>query len=384
MNCKLLIFIFPFLFCCDSHQNSKNYIKPLKTIETITMLGDTLRSPNIKKGKTLDQFKLAQANYFNNKNDPEALIWYGRRTAYMGYYKEAIKLFTQGVNTFPNDARFYRHRGHRYISTRQYDNAISDFQIAVKLIDQKKDQIEPDGLPNKKNIPLSSLHGNIWYHLGLVYYLKNDMNSSLKAFKNRSVTHKYDDNIVSGDCDCICYFGGGIYVDESSWPIIGGSITLGNTFENNIADYGMELYRGHSDDSSNWTPIYAHHNTFENCPPEFPAEVYPQNGWDLDNCHSLFVKNNDVMSPDAFLIYPNFPNPFNSSTNLQIFLNNKGSISVTIFNLKGETIENILIEDLDEGINYFKWKPNGIPSGVYFIKSSFNDYIQTQKVLFVK
>ena len=198
MNCKLLIFIFPFLFCCDSHQNSKNYIKPLKTIETITMLGDTLRSPNIKKGKTLDQFKLAQANYFNNENDPEALIWYGRRTAYMGYYKEAIKLFTQGVNTFPNDARFYRHRGHRYISTRQYDNATSDFEKAVKLIDQKNDEIEPDGLPNKKNIPLSTLHGNIWYHLGLVYYLKNDMNSSLKAFKNRSVTHKYDDNIVSG------------------------------------------------------------------------------------------------------------------------------------------------------------------------------------------
>ena len=192
------------------------------------------------------------------------------------------------------------------------------------------------------------------------------------------------DNIVSGDCDCVCYFGGGIYVDESSWPIIGGSVTLGNTFENNTADYGMELYRGHSNDSSSWTPIYAHHNIFKNCPPEFPTEVYPENGWDLDNCHSLSVKNTDVISPDAFLIYPNFPNPFNSSTNLKILLNNKGSISLTIFNLKGETIENISIENLNEGINFFKWKPNGIPSGVYFIKSSFNDRIQTQKVLLVK
>ena len=192
------------------------------------------------------------------------------------------------------------------------------------------------------------------------------------------------DNIVSGDCDCVCYFGGGIYVDESSWPIIGGSVTLGNIFENNTADYGMELYRGHSNDSSSWTPIYAHHNIFKNCPPEFPTEVYPENGWDLDNCHSLSVKNTDVISPDAFLIYPNFPNPFNSSTNLKILLNNKGSISLTIFNLKGETIENISIENLNEGINFFKWKPNGIPSGVYFIKSSFNDRIQTQKVLLVK
>ena len=192
------------------------------------------------------------------------------------------------------------------------------------------------------------------------------------------------DNIVSGDCDCECYFGGGIYVDDSSWPLIGGSVTLGNRFENNTADYGMELYRGHSNDSSSWIPIYAHHNTFENCPPEFPTEVYPENGWDLDNCYSLSVKNNDEIIPDAFLMYPNFPNPFNSSTNLKILMNDKGSINLTIFNLKGVTIENISIENLNEGINFFNWKPNGIPSGVYFIKSSFNDHFQTQKVLLVK
>ncbi len=66
------------------------------------------------------------------------------------------------------------------------------------MTDGKVDQLEPDGLPNTKNIPLSTLHGNIWYHLGLAYYLKNDMKNALNAFNNRSVTHKYDDNIVSG------------------------------------------------------------------------------------------------------------------------------------------------------------------------------------------
>ena len=198
MNRLIFLSISLALFSCDSYQNSKNHINPTQTIETITLLGDTLRSTEIEKGKSFDQFKSAQITYFDNQNNAEALIWYGRRTAYMGYYKEAIKLFTLGIKTHPNDARFYRHRGHRYISTRQYDNAISDFEKAVQLIDQKTDQIEPDGLPNAKNIPLSTLHGNIWYHLGLAYYLKNDMNNALKAFNNRSVTHKYDDNIVSG------------------------------------------------------------------------------------------------------------------------------------------------------------------------------------------
>ena len=194
---KLLIISTLILCSCQSNQNSFKSVNPDKTIETITLLGDTLVSPDINDGKSFEQFKSAQINYFENKNSPEALIWYGRRVAYLGYYKEAITIFTLGIKNFPNDARFYRHRGHRYISTRQYDNAISDFKKALELIDGAQDQIEPDGLPNKQNIPLTTLHGNIWYHLGLAYYLKNDMDNASLAFNDRSVTHKYDDNIVS-------------------------------------------------------------------------------------------------------------------------------------------------------------------------------------------
>ena len=194
---KLLIISILIICSCQSNQNSFNSVNPDKRIETITLLGDTLVSPDINDGKSFEQFKSAQKNYFENKNSPEALIWYGRRVAYLGYYKEAITIFTLGIKNFPNDARFYRHRGHRYISTRQYDNAISDFKKALELIDGAQDQIEPDGLPNNQNIPLTTLHGNIWYHLGLAYYLKNDMDNASLAFNDRSVTHKYDDNIVS-------------------------------------------------------------------------------------------------------------------------------------------------------------------------------------------
>ena len=198
MKYLYLLSIVLILFSCNTFQNQKKNNNPIQTIETITILGDTLHSPEIKDGKSFDQFKSAKTRYFDNQNNAEALIWYGRRTAYLGYFQEAIKLFTLGIKNHPDDARFYRHRGHRYISTRQYDKAISDFKKAVLLTDGKVDQLEPDGLPNTKNIPLSTLHGNIWYHLGLAYYLKNDMKNALKAFNNRSVTHKYDDNIVSG------------------------------------------------------------------------------------------------------------------------------------------------------------------------------------------
>ena len=61
------------LFSCDSYQNSKNHINPTQTIETITLLGDTLRSPEIKKGKSFDQFKSAQITYFDNQNNLTSL-----------------------------------------------------------------------------------------------------------------------------------------------------------------------------------------------------------------------------------------------------------------------------------------------------------------------
>lgn len=145
-----------------------------------------------------DKYELAKKVFAENPEDADGLIWFGRRAAYLGNYEEAISIFTKGIKLHPEDAKMYRHRGHRFISTRRYDEAIEDFEKAVDLIRNQKDETEPDGLPNAKNIPLSTLHGNIWYHLGLAYYLKNDMKNALHAFSNRTVTEKYDDNIVSG------------------------------------------------------------------------------------------------------------------------------------------------------------------------------------------
>lgn len=189
-----LLFIASFISC---KQEPPKKAKTTK-IEAITLLGDTLVSPAIKSGGTFDNYKTAKAAYEKHPNNADSLVWYGRRTAYLGQFQDAIAIFSEGIQKHPEDARMYRHRGHRYITTRQYDKAIADFEKAVTLIKGREDIVEPDGLPNAKNIPLSTLHGNIWYHLGLTYYLKNDMKNALRAYSNRTVTEKYPDNAVSG------------------------------------------------------------------------------------------------------------------------------------------------------------------------------------------
>jgi len=142
--------------------------------------------------------KLAEARK-NAETEPSAdnLIWLGRRTAYLGHYKDAIQIFTQGVEKFPDDARFLRHRGHRFITLRCFDLAIVDFNRAAKLIKGKPDQAEPDGLPNARNIPTSTLQSNIWYHLGLAHYLKGDFKSALKAYREAEKVSTNPDMLVA-------------------------------------------------------------------------------------------------------------------------------------------------------------------------------------------
>lgn len=139
----------------------------------------------------------ARAAYERSPNGADEIIWLGRRMAYLGDYKGAIRVFSEGLAKHPKDARFYRHRGHRLITLRCFDDAVRDFEAAAKLVKGKADQIEPDGLPNARNIPTSTLQSNIWYHLGLAYYLKGDWKNALRAYKECQKVSKNNDMLVA-------------------------------------------------------------------------------------------------------------------------------------------------------------------------------------------
>ncbi len=147
----------------------------------------------IEHSKNLE---IAARNYVAEPTADNA-IWYARRKGYLGKYKDAIEALTIAITKFPNDARMYRHRGHRFITIRCFDDAIRDFEKAAKLIKGKPDEVEPDGLPNAKNIPTSTLQSNIWYHLGLAYYLKGDFKKAIDAYKEGMKVSKNSDMLAA-------------------------------------------------------------------------------------------------------------------------------------------------------------------------------------------
>lgn len=170
------------------------------TPEAVSLLGAPLYTPPIPAATraTYEQ-RLAEARaaYHSAPANADSIIWLGRRTAYLGRFRNAIAIFTEGVAKHPDDARMYRHRGHRYISVRELDRAIADLSRAATLAAARPDEVEPDGIPNARNVPTSTLQSNIWYHLGLAHYLKGDFARALTAYREAMRVSANPDMLVA-------------------------------------------------------------------------------------------------------------------------------------------------------------------------------------------
>jgi tetratricopeptide (TPR) repeat protein len=168
-------------------------------LEAMSLLGTPLlRISDFPNSEQLEaNLAAAEAELSANPDSADALIWLGRRQAYLWHYQDALATFSRGVERFPDDPRFYRHRGHRHITLRNFDAAIADFEKAAALFAGQPDEIEPDGAPNPLNIPRSTLQFNVWYHLGLAHYLNGDFEAALKAYEECMKVSHNDDSIVA-------------------------------------------------------------------------------------------------------------------------------------------------------------------------------------------
>jgi len=180
------------IVACQSDENSEKEAhnemiqaagKPKAVFSLDNKVLETLEMNEGTRKKYEQNLVVAMDKYHENPTDLESIIWYGRRKAYLGYYWQSITIFTEGINLYPDSSALYRHRGHRYITVRKFDEAVADLQTAAELAENEKNFIEPDGLPNKAGIPLSNNKFNIYYHLGLAFYLKGDYYKALEAYR---------------------------------------------------------------------------------------------------------------------------------------------------------------------------------------------------------
>ncbi|MHB1298153.1 MAG: tetratricopeptide repeat protein [Gemmatimonadaceae bacterium] len=143
------------------------------------------------------QLDAARAAWQRHPADADSIIWYGRRVGYTGAFAEAVAIYTDGLRHHPDEPRLLRHRGHRYLSMRDFPRAIADLSRAYSLVAGKPDEVEPDGQPNARGIPTSTLHGNIRYHLALAHFVTGDFAKALPLWAEDARLAKNRDHEVA-------------------------------------------------------------------------------------------------------------------------------------------------------------------------------------------
>ncbi|HUQ87280.1 MAG TPA: tetratricopeptide repeat protein [Vicinamibacterales bacterium] len=108
-----------------------------------------------------DAVKTARAALDASPKDIARIIDLGVAQSGARQFREAIATFTRGLEIEPNNALLLRWRGHRYLSVREFDRAYADLTRGAAID--------------------STIYG-IWYHLGVVQYLRGNFADAAASF----------------------------------------------------------------------------------------------------------------------------------------------------------------------------------------------------------
>jgi tetratricopeptide (TPR) repeat protein len=239
----IVAFVFVLIIgaCKKPNEQAQNEKSPV----VVSLLGETFYEPEYSEATQhrLDSnLAVAKANFREDPSE-ENTIWLGRRLAYLSRYNEAIQIFNEGLERFPDSYKLLRHRGHRFISMRLFDSAMEDLTKASTLMPTEW-EMEPDGQPNRLNQPLSTTQFNIWYHLALAHYLKDDFDKAEQAYAECLKVSNNDDLLVATiDWFYMTYRREG--KDEPANGLLENITDSMNIIENDSYYKRLRMYQGH-------------------------------------------------------------------------------------------------------------------------------------------
>ena len=91
----------------------------------------------------------------------------------------------------------------------------------------------------------------------------------------------------------------------------------------------------------------------------------------------------------TFMLYPNYPNPFNPTTTIRYNLLQSSLVNITIYDMMGKKIKTLINQSQDVGQRSIVWKATNdfghpVSTGIYLYQIHAGDNIQTKKMIFLK
>ncbi len=103
----------------------------------------------------------------------------------------------------------------------------------------------------------------------------------------------------------------------------------------------------------------------------------------------LLSQQPPTVLPESYVLYDNFPNPFNPQTTIGFFLPTDGYVTLTVYNILGQRVAVLLDRYVDEGFRQVTWHGrdqagNPVASGIYFYRLESGGTALTKRMMFLK
>jgi hypothetical protein len=88
--------------------------------------------------------------------------------------------------------------------------------------------------------------------------------------------------------------------------------------------------------------------------------------------------------PKNFILFQNFPNPFNPSTEIRFDLKQPGRTVLKIYNMLGQEVATLMDKDLQAGSYKVTFEAVTVPSGVYIYRLESSGFNEARKMILLR
>ena len=93
--------------------------------------------------------------------------------------------------------------------------------------------------------------------------------------------------------------------------------------------------------------------------------------------------------PEQFILYPNYPNPFNPVTTIRYDLSKESFVDITVYDMLGNVVHNLVSANESPGHKSIQWdatnnKGEPVSAGVYLYKIQAGNFVDTKKMILLK
>ena len=201
---------------------------------------------------------------------------------------------------------------------------------------------------------------------GLIFFADQDINQGIYRSTNYGETWSkiYNSSVYS------------LSLFNNKYVVAGLPAGEGILFSSNLGDTWEFLNEGiHPNATIIWNIIDSNGYVYASA-----------NGLGLYKSNQI-VTNVDVKEHDeiiSFGLEHNYPNPFNSTTNIRYAIPESGRVTLTIYDLMGSEVAKLIDRYQEAGRYDVIFQPKDLASGIYFYTLTSGNYAATKKLILLK